>query len=208
MVGYWMYKFVVEDEDVCLVDYKQVEETKDAEVPMVSLCFENPFWDEKLNEILPGLNYTSYVKYLKGEAFDNTLHSINYEEVSFNLSNYLLKTTFRWSNGSNIENANMSKIIQKNIYVTFAGFWHGIFAKCFGLELNQPYKRDVRQITNVFRQNQFLDGSKWSAGHSFGVIFHYPNQQLLFNQGFQWFKSSPPNKRNGHMYFFITGIEI
>ena len=47
MIGYWCYKFGIEDEDLCLVDYVAVEETKTNELPgltledVISLAGEN-----------------------------------------------------------------------------------------------------------------------------------------------------------------------
>ena len=64
---YWLYKFVVEDEDLCNVDYKTLESAKDdATIPMLSVCFRNPFIEKNLKGTQPDLNYTHYLNYITG----------------------------------------------------------------------------------------------------------------------------------------------
>ena len=48
MTSYWFYKFIIEDEDLCLVDYIAVEKAEEFLLPTVSMCFRNPFLDTKL----------------------------------------------------------------------------------------------------------------------------------------------------------------
>ena len=54
MIGFWWYVYDIEDESLCLVDYKAVDYTEDNELPVVSVCFRNPFLGEKLREIKNG----------------------------------------------------------------------------------------------------------------------------------------------------------
>ena len=57
MVGYWFYKFNVEDRDIGTVDYTSFKDSSRISYPVASLCFESldPFSREKI------LNYTVYV---------------------------------------------------------------------------------------------------------------------------------------------------
>ena len=84
MIGYWLYKFD-KDEDVCLVDYQQLEQVEDIELPVVSMCFTNPFLDEKLKEISPSLNSSDYLKYLQGDLYDESFKDIDFDHVTLNL---------------------------------------------------------------------------------------------------------------------------
>ena len=43
MVGYWFYKYLIEDKDVAVVDYLSLEEAKDVAFPVPTICFQNPF---------------------------------------------------------------------------------------------------------------------------------------------------------------------
>ena len=90
MVLYWCYIFGIEDESLCLVDYKQVEKTEDNELPVVSVCFMRPFLDEKLREINPNISSVLYERYLRGRVLDEGLSKIVYGNVTFNLEDYLV----------------------------------------------------------------------------------------------------------------------
>ena len=41
MVGYWMYKFQLEDRDIGVVDYKSIQESDDIPFPVFSFCFND-----------------------------------------------------------------------------------------------------------------------------------------------------------------------
>ena len=78
MVGYWFYKFKVDDRDIGLVDYTSFKDAPSIKHPVASLCFDQPFMQGKMEEIYPGTNITSYLKFLNGEIFDNAFEIIDY----------------------------------------------------------------------------------------------------------------------------------
>ena len=94
MVGYWFYKFDVEDRDIGVVDYTDLEEMPDAEIPVPTLCFKNPFLPERLSEI------SKYLAYMKGDGFRNESGSIDYGNVTLNLTDYFSFIKLKWRNGS------------------------------------------------------------------------------------------------------------
>ena len=76
---YWIYKFVIEDEDLCLVDYKTVEKTDTFPLPMVSVCFGNPFLHNKLEEISPNIiRNNSSVKSSPRESVTSYCHQLSH----------------------------------------------------------------------------------------------------------------------------------
>ena len=46
MVGYWFYKYEIEDRDIGVVEYTTLEDSEEIKFPAVSLCFEEPFLDK------------------------------------------------------------------------------------------------------------------------------------------------------------------
>ena len=69
MVIFWVCKYRV-DRDIGVVDYVLLEEAWDIKFPVVSLCFHNPFIDEKLIEFDPEATRSSYIEYLKGNGYN------------------------------------------------------------------------------------------------------------------------------------------
>ena len=66
MIGYWFYKYEVEDRDIGIVDYIPLEEANEIEFPMATLCLVQPFIEEAMKEIDINVNSTVYQEYLKG----------------------------------------------------------------------------------------------------------------------------------------------
>ena len=65
MIGYWCYLYVL-DNDLSLVDsnvFSNIAQT----YPIISLCFKDPFSEEKLKEIHLSLNGSLYLEFLNME---------------------------------------------------------------------------------------------------------------------------------------------
>ena len=78
MVGYWCYKYEIEDRDIGVVDYAQMEDSKDIKFPAVSLCLKDPFHDEKLRDIDSNITRYTFRRYLEGEIYDDMREQIDY----------------------------------------------------------------------------------------------------------------------------------
>ena len=115
MVGYWIYKFSVEDRDIGVVDYITLEDMPDAEVPLPVLCFQNPFLPERISEI------SKYINYLTGNGFDDELGNIDYANVTLNLNDYFMFSKVRWRNGS-VVTYGSAHVIQREIF----NGWFGV----------------------------------------------------------------------------------
>ena len=87
MVGFWFYKYEVEDRDIGVVDYELLERSN-VKRPSVSMCFRDPFLINKLKQIgYPHPNKTTYLQYLKGRIYDYKFehHEWGYENVTMDL---------------------------------------------------------------------------------------------------------------------------
>ena len=70
MVGYWFYKYEVEDRDIGVVDSIPLEEAEEVKFPAVSMCFQDPFVERNLREINPNITGHMFRQYLAGGLYD------------------------------------------------------------------------------------------------------------------------------------------
>ena len=209
--SYWIYKFVIEDEDLCLVDYETLEkeEMSSTTLPMLSLCFREPFREDKLKEVDPSLNSSSYLEYLKGEVSDDIFKNVEYENVTMNLQNHYKGSFVNWKNGSRSKYTaeDSDKILQRQNHISFSGFIDRKFFKCFGMEVKTKLGKKLKYISHTYNQSGILDDLKNMKHNVMFIYLHYPNQLLLANQNVETFT----NKLNGtgyEIWFTIRGYEV
>ena len=99
MVGYWFYKFQIEDKDVAVVDYLALEEAENVEFPVLTICFRNPWIEERLKEYDSDIN-GSYLTYLRGIDLVNKNANIDYDIVTLKMSDYFMGADEKWLNDS------------------------------------------------------------------------------------------------------------
>ena len=188
MISYWYYKYEFEDRDIGVVDYVSLEKSRHIEFPVASLCFQNPFVEEKLQRNYSGINSTEYLKYLKGESLDDIFESIDYQNVTLQLNDYLTKAKeFGW-NDSDYKQSNHSF----NHKQTFNGFLAKSFSKCFSLNYEIGSNRNVKSIALYYDLQKLI--TDWTNSFSklslsgfpklvIAVTFHYPGQFFLGDVG-------------------------
>ena len=101
MIGYWFYKYEVEDRDIGIVDYIPLEEANDIEFPMATLCLVQPFIEAEIKEIDINVNSSVYQDYLKGNILEESLHGLDQVvdglgKLFKNENRVLFKTTLSW----------------------------------------------------------------------------------------------------------------
>ena len=127
MVGFWFYKFGIEDRDIGVVDYVKFGQQSDVPYPVVSLCFDDPILRQKLMRYNDNVNASSYLHYLKGHIFEERLDEIEYSNVSIDLNEYFFTGQALWSNETLIPQS----LFQVNHTENFNGFHGGGFFQMF-----------------------------------------------------------------------------
>ena len=131
MIGYWIYKYEIEDRDIGVVDYALVKEIpEDIKMPVVSVCLRDPFLQMKLSKINDSIDTTAYKDYLKGNLKNSALDQIDYKNVTLHLRDYLTYSQELWVNESAYRNN--SRFVDHK--VVFDGFYREDFLRCFLLK--------------------------------------------------------------------------
>ena len=178
MVGYWVHKYQIEDRDIGVVDYKSFKEANEVDFPIPYLCFLDPFLKNKLNEIDPGINETTYLEYLKGERFDPIFQSIDYENVTLDLKDYFISASEKFLNESEFKTSSLS-FIHKEIFSGF--FYNGYFEKCFSFENELKQNHHIQKISLRYNKTKLFEdlGSSEESELDLHINMYYPNQFLL-----------------------------
>ena len=194
-----IYCFIkyLRDEDVSMITYKQFHGSKDGIYPSISLCFYNPFKEKKLNEY--GVNISLYSEFLQGLYWDPKMESIDYEEVTLQIEDFLCDVTMDSHDLTWIDYKEMKKKHDKifgnrchsptnhshhKISTPYVHYRSG-FNKCF--TFNVPYEPNVSvtYFSINLRSHIFPNGIrppradfdvKSGTGSGFYVSFHYPYQ--------------------------------
>ena len=176
MVGYWLYKFGVDDRDIGTVDYKFFKDFPEIKYPVASLCFENPFMSEKMAEL--DLDIASYESFLKGDTFEKQFKSVDYTNLTLDLDNYLIKTHMKLRNETKYREL---KLFEHK--VSFNGFleWGG-FYKCFELALDKYHHGtpgNIKEIDISYNKRSLLQDIGKSSGLDVVVYLHYPDELVI-----------------------------
>ena len=131
MVGYWLYKFAVEDRDIGVVDYESFEKPTDIPFPVVTFCFSDIFVPKSFPVDYQEIDIDEYIGYLDGDIYNQTYKKLDYWNITMNLKNYFLYGTALWSNETEYRDDTLTFFHS----VTFNGFyWGGEFHKCYSVK--------------------------------------------------------------------------
>ena len=135
MTGYWFYKYEVQDRSIGIVDYLYLREIKDIELPVVSICFENPFLKQKFKKLNLMIDEWTYLEYLTGKTQVDEFANIDYQNVTLDISESFLAAEELWFNDTEYR----STSLEFEHINTFNGFWYEYFYKCFSIKIKNSY---------------------------------------------------------------------
>ena len=179
MVFYWLIKYN-RNEDVSVVEYRSLKTLDDAIYPEFIICIEDPLIDDRIKEVSSEISSRGYLKYLSGKNLGNgSYQHVSYENVTIDLQDHLTSMYIKWSGGSGAdwEPCSSSKDCRFAKFKTIAnGFASGaLIYKCFGLQLNTSYAKNISNVMVMFSSDLTKLLTKVRSVYA---SFIYP-QQLL-----------------------------
>ena len=142
MVGYWMYKFGIDDRDIGMVDYILVDEADDIELPNLAMCLTYPVLEKRLLVDNYTVSKTEYYEYLVGDIDLQYLEQIEYRNVTIHMNDYFLKGHAKLFNRSTIE-LDTSNVKHS---VVFNGFIQKFLVKCIVSTLMDIKSRNIESL--------------------------------------------------------------
>ena len=213
MIGYWAYKYEIDDRDIGVVDYISLQASSNIKFPVLTICFINPIVEHKLNYVSNNsINVSRYIQYLKGEIWSKELERVDYQYVTLDLNDYFESMFEEWTNSSIMRESSLP-LYHRN---TFSGFFRELFMKCFTIDIdieNNRYVKNtllhynrtrlIKDWSNISESTQTYNAGKWE----YRKKVHYPGQFLLGNDPKL---SNPHLDKDPFLSFdaFITDVEI
>ena len=166
----------IQNQDLTTISFKKFHNDVESVYPSISMCFNTPFIKDRLIQSAQLSEPIEYTKYLIGKIPANeTLRNINYEDVSFQTTDFLIKASIYF-----IIKGSLRKRVMKNeqIHTQSWGTTTRV-TKCFTLDV--PYRENklvksmiIRYNTSIYPNGQRpVDGLKPSG---FTLLIHYPKQ--------------------------------
>ena len=194
MVIYWLYKYKVEDRDIGVLDLLSLEEAKDVDFPMPSICILYPFLKKQFNNTHSNKSSDVYLDYLKGNIFADFFVKVDYEKATLNLGDYFLFATEKWKNDTDTL---INSTLDVKHVTTFSGFnSKDDFFKCFSIQIDLSNHRHIRTIGFHYAKARLLEDwiknpdpeNNWSGYdiHRFGIKFNWQGQFLIGDEPDFW----------------------
>ena len=220
MIVFWLIKFL-ENEDVSVIEKKDIEDFEELIYPEISLCILNPFLDNKLKAIHSNLSTHKYKKYLFGKwntSFDGMYKKIDFNNVTLDIFDYLTSYSVQMRNTNTWNTYHIKNICQgrKNcpfvkLKNNFNGHWLGEFYRCFGVEIKPQFSKNIRTLFLTFHASLaspiYQIQRAINRQSAVSVSFNYPQQFLKAGDAWEYIWDNP-NNATGHYALTISSLEV
>ena len=202
LVGMWIFIYNL-DNDSSVIESKVYFKSEDDKFPVMSLCFKQFLDDNSFRKYGANITANAYKEFNFGQHFENAFMKIDFNEVTSNISDFILHYEVEYRNGTELNTT--ENIAWKPLYYTFSWNSWGHFLKCFGFEI---IDRNVYHV-RIFISRKIFRNSINDIGGTFATLFHYPNQvlsslQTVKRQWLVW----PDNKTNHYISFNIKNVDV
>ena len=229
IMSWCIYRYHIND-DVSMVSFESFHYRDTFLYPSTTLCFYNPFLEQRLENYGKGINITSYSEFLQGKYSDDRMYRINYDDVTRSAEDFLLQMSIKLEDGTTImihDANNQSTGIPPHQRI--GGSFYSVnyrsgIKKCFSFNVPYMRRRLVWSLFIKFKADIFprgrrpvtpnFDGSNSKEG-GFMVSFHYPNQYYRSFGTWKYLWESITHRRykdircsGYYMRFRIKGIEV
>ena len=97
MIVYWIHVYTLNN-DLCTIDYKSFNPDNEDFYPILSLCFSLESSDKIFNLQDNSFQPSNYVQYLEGKYYDPSYLNMDYENISMDMSDYVVRDWMKKKN--------------------------------------------------------------------------------------------------------------
>ena len=185
-VVWCVYNFAL-NEDVSSVRFRVFQSKPEYIYPSITLCVVNPFLGERLKEYGKDINPGLYQDFLKGSYWENRMKLVDYDNVTFDLNNYILDYQILFNNFTYLKlqfsNYSVSESEWRPPYMSLKDH----FRKCYSVDIPYQKHQRIRNIkinlkADLFETRIGAKFSDWRMDNTKSLLvigLNYPNQVNL-----------------------------
>ena len=188
------------DEDVSSVHFTKFYSSNEAPYPSFSFCILQPFLENEFDVYGGNVNMSTYIKFLRGELWDERMLDVDYDNVTVSLKENLAygyaflqnETGWIWN-------------------VTHHVSFRSSERKCFTIDA-PDFDKSLNWYFGVYIKNDIFPNGKWPQrkdGGGFFTYLHYPGQRFTsyYTVKNQWPLRSNKSE-NYEMLFIMKNIDV
>ena len=193
----------IQNEDLCIVDYKQYYENKFDMLPTLSICLKDPVAWSKLGTPVQTVNASTYLNFLKGDYFSSEMLNIDYNSSILELSEYVSMYQIIWKNGSetNVKN-NIGRLLRPN----YAYKWHKGFYQCYELEI--PHEKGIEAVWVAIKRGVLPPRNHTTLNYGMITTLHYPNHLFISEKNIKFVWPRRPYGDECAIRFQVIDVEV
>ena len=189
------------------IDVKNYFDTKLDVQPAFSVCVTDPQLNEKVKKLAPSYNKSTYIQFLRGDAYHEELKKLEFEQIAFNWSQHFHQTPEAYivaNNGTKLGNFPMTSKYWK-YYTSYIGLQsqNRYLTNCLAVE---PLTNEVHSITITLKRSIFNE-MKW-PNYKFRVLLHYPHQIIRSYSTSKYLWRDWNKTKNYQMTFLVRDVEV
>ena len=186
------------NEDLTLVQVSKYHSNEDSMYPSHTICIINPFLDDRFDIFNDDwINKFTYVKFLSGEFWDDSMLDIDYDNVTVSLVDNLLESSYITIN-------NEFYLWDPVYYTSF----RSSYRKCFTVEAPRVSNDLLTYFGNVISNNIFPNGGR-DGDNSVIVYLHYPGTRFKSFYTLKWINDSRGDSSESYwMKFTVKNVDV
>jgi len=207
---YWL------DKDLTQINVKKFNAKEEDVYPSISLFFYSPIPNtDNLKKYGHGITPLMYKRFLQGEEWNETLMSVDYNDVTIQLMDHFLEFYAEYVDNENFLYTKDDIKVDNGWTLPYSNGNTSV-GKAFTIDIPfQPHKR-LRALTIKLKSDVFPNHirpkqiSPFNGGDGFGIYFHYP-KQLWRNKHFRkisWPLRTENSSKSYYMEFEIQNLEV
>ena len=209
----WQLLNYYNGEEQTIVEYRRFNEMETDGYPSLTLCWHMGINEEKLKMYGSKFNSLAYGKFLHGDAWDEDMLKVDYEDVMLNLNDNILFYGYTTSSQKTIKLYNKFRGTKEKPGFKQSSHFSN---RCFTLDIPFVKGKEISTFLVYFKSSMFGKHGRFSNGFSNGYLkrmrfqltLHYRNGFIRKSNPLSGTRTYWPMRANGSSTSYIMQLTV